>query len=160
RAKVRASVGVDFAVHDALKVPFPAGQPDLIYCRLLLAHIANPTAAIRSWAEQLTAGGVVIVDEIEWIATHHPLIRAHLSIVEALIAIAGGSLYTGPQLVGVADSPDLRCNLSQIAQVDVSTAVAATMFTMNLAAWGDRPVALGICSERDLAKLTTGITEL
>jgi trans-aconitate 2-methyltransferase len=160
RAKVRASVSVDFAVHDALKVPFPAGQADLIYCRLLLAHIANPTAAIHSWAGQLTAGGVVIVDEIEWIATHRPLLRAHLSIAEALIATRGGSLYAGPQLADLADSSDLRCNLSQIAQVNVSTAVAATMFAMNLAAWGRRPVALGICSERDLTKLTTGITEL
>lgn len=160
RARARASVSVDFAVHDALKMPFPAGQAGLIYCRLLLAHTANPAAAIRSWAGQLTAGGVVVVDEIEWIATHHPLLRAHLSIVEALIATAGGSLYAGRQLADLADSSDLRCNLSQISRVNVSTAVAATLFAMNLAAWERRPVTLGICSERDLAMLTAGITEL
>jgi len=160
KAKARATGGVEFAVHDALKTPFPAGRADLIYCRLLLAHIANPTAAIHAWSDQLTADGVVVVDEVEWIVTHHPLLRAHLNIVEALIATTGGDLYIGSQLAEFAQNSDLHCGLSQIAEVNVPTAIAAAMFSMNIASWRNRPVALGVCCNSDINDLALGLTEL
>ncbi len=64
RARAGASGPVSFAVHDCQELPFPAGSADLIYCRLLLAHLPDPVAAARSWATQLTPGGNLVIDEI------------------------------------------------------------------------------------------------
>src|SRR5271169_5735231 len=49
RAHASASGSVEFAVHDVLALPFPAGPADLIYCRMLLAHLRDPVSAVRSW---------------------------------------------------------------------------------------------------------------
>lgn len=95
RAQASATGPVEFAVHDVMAVPFPAGPADLIYCRMLLAHLPDPVSVVRSWASQLTENGVVLVDEIEWIRTSHPVLRAHLRLAEALVAIGGARMLAG-----------------------------------------------------------------
>lgn len=160
RARASASGPVGFAVHDVLALPFPAGPADLIYCRMLLAHLPDPVSAVRSWASQLTENGVVVVDEIEWIRTRHPVLRAHLQLAEALVAAGGGRMCAGPLLAGLSGEPGLRHSLTTIAEVPVPTALAATMFSMNIAAWGDRPAQLGVCDAAELRDLAAAMTAL
>lgn len=160
RARARAAGRVEFAVHDVLELPLPAGPADLIYCRLLLAHLNDPAACVRRWASQLTSDGLVVVDEIEWIATSHPLLRAHLLLAESLVATTGARMCAGPLLAGLASDRGLRRPLDRVAELPVPTALAATMFSMNIAAWGDRPVALGLSAAAALTDLAAGMTEL
>ena len=156
---------LEFAVHDVLAVPFPAGPAGLIYCRLLLAHLADPADVVRRWASQLTHNGLVVVDEIEWIETSHPLLRAHLRLADAMVAESGARMCAGSLLAALSDapgshSPGLRTRLTRITEVPVPTATAAQLFGMNLAVAGDRPVTLGLCSASDLASLRSGLAEL
>jgi trans-aconitate 2-methyltransferase len=151
---------LEFAAHDVLAIPFPAGPAGLIYCRLLLAHLAEPADVVRRWASQLADHGLVVVDEIEWIETSHPLLRAHLQLAELMVAASGARMCAGPLLAPLADDPDLRTLLSRITEVPVATATAAQLFGMNLAVAGDRPVTLGLCSASDLASLRSGLAEL
>ena len=160
RARAAATGPVEFAVHDVLSLPFPAGPAELIYCRLLLAHLPDPADAVRRWASQLTGDGVVVLDEIEWIRASHPLLRAHLRLVESMVATSGARMCAGPLLAGLADGQGLRARLLRIAEVPVPTAKAARMFGMNLAAFGDRPVELGLCDATELADITSGLAEL
>jgi trans-aconitate 2-methyltransferase len=151
---------LEFVTHDVLTVPFPAGPADLIYCRLLLAHLPDPAGAIRRWASQLTDNGQVVVDEIEWIETSHPLLRAHLRLAELMVAASGARMCAGPLLASAREGAGPRARLDRIAEVPVPTATAARLFGMNLAATGDRPVILGLCSASDLASLRSGLAEL
>jgi trans-aconitate 2-methyltransferase len=160
RAQASATHQVGFAVHDVMALPFPAGPAGLIYCRMLLAHLPDPVSVVRSWASQLTANGVVLVDEIEWIRTSHPVLRAHLQLAEALVASGGAQMLAGPLLAGLADAPGLRATYLRINEVPVPTAQAATLFGMNIAAWGDRPVQLGLCDASDLRDLALAMTML
>ena len=160
RAQASATGPVEFAVHDVMALPFPAGPADLIYCRMLLAHLPDPASVVSSWASQLSANGVVLVDEIEWIRTSHPVLRAHLRLAEALVASGGARMLAGPLLAGLADEPSLRATYLRIAQVPVPTALAATLFRMNIAAWGHRPVELGLCGATDLRDLASAMTVL
>ena len=156
---------LEFTVHDVLAVPFPAGPAALIYCRLLLAHLADPADVVRRWASQLTDDGVVVVDEIEWIETSHPLLRAHLRLAELMVAASGARMCAGPLLATLSDARGshnrgLRTRLTRISEVPVPTATAARLFGMNLAVADDRPVTLGLCSASDLASLRSGLAEL
>lgn len=159
RAKASAVDRVEFAVHDVTALPFPAGPADLIYCRMLLAHLPDPVGAVRSWASQLTNGGVVLVDEIEWIRTSHPVLQTHLRLAEALVAVSGARMRAGPLLAGLANAPGLQTTL-RIAQVPVPTALAATLFGMNIAVWGDRPADLGLCDATELRDLASAMAAL
>jgi trans-aconitate 2-methyltransferase len=160
RARASASGPVGFAVHDVLTLPFPAGPADLIYCRMLLAHLADPVSAVRSWASQLNENGVVVVDEIEWIRTSHPVLHAHLRLAEALVAAGGARMCAGPLLARLSGEPGLRRTLTAVTEVPVPTALAATMFSMNIAAWGDRPARLGVCDATELSDLAAAMAAL
>jgi len=150
----------EFTAHDVLALPFPAGPADLIYCRLLLAHLADPAGAVARWASQLTDAGMVVVDEIEWIETSHPLLRAHLRLAELMVAASGARMCAGPLLAPLSDVGGLRTRFTRITEVPVPTATAAQLFGMNLAATSDRAVMLGLCSASDLVRLRTGLAEL
>jgi trans-aconitate 2-methyltransferase len=160
RAQAAAVGPVEFAVHDVTVLPLPAGPADLIYCRMLLAHLPDPVSVVRSWASQLAENGVVLVDEIEWIRTSHPVLRTHLRLADALVAVSGARMRAGPLLAGLADAPGLRTSCLRIAQVPVPTALAATMFSMNIAVWGDRPAALGLCDATELRDLASAMSTL
>jgi trans-aconitate 2-methyltransferase len=156
---------LEFTAHDVLAIPFPAGPAALIYCRLLLAHLADPAGAVRRWASQLTSDGLVVVDEIEWIETSHPLLRAHLGLAELMVAASGARMCAGPLLASLSDPRDshsrgLQTRLTRISEVPVPTATAARLFGMNLAVAGDRPVTLGLCTASDLASLRSGLADL
>jgi SAM-dependent methyltransferase len=160
RVEARTGGHLEFTAHDVLVLPFPAGPASLIYCRLLLAHLADPADAVRRWASQLTDDGLVVVDEIDWIETSHPLLRAHLRLAELMVAATGARMCAGPLLPALSDDRSLRTRLTRITEVPVPTATAARMFLMNLAATGDRPLTLALCTASDLASLKSGLAEL
>ncbi len=160
RARTDAIGPVEFAVHDVTALPFPAGPADLIYCRMLLAHLPDPVSVVLGWASQLTGDGLVLVDEIEWIRTSHSVLRAHLRLAEELVAVSGARMRAGPLLAGLADAPGLRTRHLRIAEVPVPTALAATLFSMNIAVWGDRPAQLGLCTATELRDLGSALSAL
>jgi SAM-dependent methyltransferase len=160
RAQASAPAAVDFARHDVRQLPFPAGAADLVFCRLLLAHLADPVAIARSWASQLTERGLLVLDEIEWIEARHPVLQAHLRLAGALVATSGARMCAGPALAGLADQPGLRRVMTRVRELPVATSMAATMFAMNLAALGDRPVTAGVCDRAELSELAAGLAEL
>jgi SAM-dependent methyltransferase len=160
RARAGASGPVEFARWDVRELPFPAGPADLIYARLLLAHLPDPAGTAASWATQLTEGGLLVLDEIEWIEASDPVLRAHLRLADAMVATSGARMVAGPVLGGLAEAAGLRSRLARVTELPVPTARAATMFAMNQAAWGDTPVTLGLCEEAELAELRAGTARL
>ena len=69
-------------------------------------------------------------------------------------------MLAGPLLAGIVGAPNLRATYRRIAEVPVPTALAATLFSMNIAAWGDRPVQLGLCDATDLRDLASAMAVL
>jgi hypothetical protein len=87
------------------------------------------------------------------------VLRAHLRLAEAMVATGGARMNAGPLLGGLAAAAGLRRRLARVAELPVPTARAATMFSMNLTAWGDRPAELGLCDRAELAELKAGMAE-
>lgn len=116
--------GIEFLRHDVTDVPFPTGPADLIYGRLLLAHLPDAAGLVASWTTQLDAGGVLAIDEVEWIRTTNPVFRRYLVRVEQIIRSSGGELYAGPLVSGLGRT--------HVREHPVATADAAGMFRLNL----------------------------
>lgn len=154
-ARARAGVpkGVRFVAWDAAELPFPAGPADLVYARLLLAHLENPVGVALSWATQLHVGGRLVIDELEWIATDHPVLQAHLRLAGSLVATTGAEMCAGPLLAGLGDVPGLRQSIRRVVELPVPTADAAAMFELSLEAWGEGIISAGLCDRGELLEL-------
>jgi trans-aconitate 2-methyltransferase len=132
RAAREAPPGVAFAVHDVAGRPFPEGPPDLVYARLLVAHLVDPEAAIAAWATQLAPGGTLLVEDTDAIDTAHPVLAEYVARVADRLEARGHRLYPGPLLGALADS-------SRLATVSPAAGRAAAMFRLNLDSWCDDP---------------------
>jgi SAM-dependent methyltransferase len=138
-AAVDAPPGMSFARHDATALPLPGAPADLVYCRLLLAHLPDPAAVVRGWIGQLTPTGRLLVDEIEWMEIRHPVFAAYEEVVLDLVGSRGAPMYAGPIIDPLRTGPGWRQAASDVRVVPVTTADAARMFAMNAATWRDDP---------------------
>jgi len=137
-AGMAASVGHRVVVADAL-APLPARRVDMVYARLLLAHLPDPVGVVGRWAEALAPGGRVLVDDLESIDTDEPPFRSYLDDVAlAVIRQQGGALFVGPVLHAAADPPGLARVHDGVAGFTPPVADSAHVFAMNLAVLVDR----------------------
>jgi trans-aconitate 2-methyltransferase len=134
-ARPSATESISFIKHDVTTVPFPTGPADLIYCRFLLTHLANPGSQLAKWATQLRSGGLLLIDEVEKIHTKNPVFRAYLEIVAAMLDHQGNRLYVGPFLDAMHDVTGLRRRSSRVATLAPTARQASVMFLMNLRVW-------------------------
>jgi SAM-dependent methyltransferase len=145
RAAREAPPGVAFQVHDVAGRPFPEGPPDLVYARLLVAHLVDPEAAVAAWAAQLAPGGALLVEDTDVIETRQPVLVEYLARVEERLDARGHRLYPGALLAALADS-------SRLATVSPTAGLAAAMFRLNLDSW---------CHDPDVhSRLARGLEDL
>jgi trans-aconitate 2-methyltransferase len=159
-AAVDAPSGVEFALHDITELPLPATPVDLIYCRLLLAHLPDPGGAVAAWSSQLAPGGLVLVDEVEWIDTNQPVLARYEATVVGLVASRGAPMYAGPIVNGLTRGSGFRQQSSIVRAVRVSTSTAARMYEMNLATWRDDPYIREHHSPDEISRLATDLAAL
>lgn len=139
RARADAPKDVAFLHHDVMDLPFPTGRANLIYARFVLSHIPRPDRVVPAWMSQLELGGVLALDEVEWIRTDNPDLRRYLTMLAALLEARGSSLAAGP----IADKFDGgqggRKRTSVVRVHAVPLARAAELFALNLGMWRDEP---------------------
>ena len=151
---------VSFLLHDVTRVPLPVGPADLVFCRLLLTHLARPLNIVQEWATQLSSGGLLLIEEVEWIHTSSPLFGDYLEIVEAMLADQGNHLYVGPIIDRFEDSRRLRRRAGGVRMLRVSNRDAARMFLLNLRAWQHRSFIREKYSLRTIANIEAELSAL
>jgi trans-aconitate 2-methyltransferase len=134
-AQEGASDRVSFYMHDVTCVPFPVGPADLIYCRYLVTHLRDPQAAVETWATQLCTGGLLLIEENEWIRTGHEVFERYIGIVEAMLAGQSNDLYAGRELDRLKDTNSLKQRSSEVRRLRVPYQRAAAMFYLNIQTW-------------------------
>lgn len=140
-AREAAPEQMSFLEHDVTSVPLPVRGADLMYARFVLAHLNDPEQAVAGWASQLAPGGLLALDETEWIRTSDPVLCAYLEIVADLLASRGADLYVGPRLHVLTEGWGWQQRSSRLRVVDLPSPVAAELFAMNLAIWRSDPSA-------------------
>jgi trans-aconitate 2-methyltransferase len=134
-----ATATVDFRRHDVTVTPFPVPRADLIYCRFLLTHLAEPVATLTRWTTQLNRGGVLLVDEVERVETTHPVLRRYQAAVTALLSEEGQRLEIGAVLDAAGSPSPVRRVSSEVVVVTPSSVQVGKMFHANLRSWRSDP---------------------
>ncbi|MDP9331270.1 MAG: methyltransferase domain-containing protein [Actinomycetota bacterium] len=138
-AKRDAPPGADFIEHDARWTPFPVRLADVIFCRLLLAHLVDPADVVARWVTQLIPTGTLLLDELESIETREPAVRAYLDEVATHVVVAQGAvLLAGPLLHAMPDPPGAERVADGVVEFTPEAAASARIFAMNLDVLGER----------------------
>jgi trans-aconitate 2-methyltransferase len=138
-----------FVRHDVTEVPLPGGPADVIYARLVLAHLPDPPALLARWCEHLAAGGVILSEELEDIESPDGPLRDYDDLSSAMVRRGGGVMCAGPLLAPLGG----RC-----VRVEASAALAARIYSFNVRLWLER--AGGGPAKERLLRLQRGLAEL
>ncbi len=133
RARLSAPPGVEFQEHDALATPFPVGPANVVFCRLLLAHLPDRSDVVARWTTQLAPTGALLLDEIEDFQSDEPALNDYVLLASGVVERAGGRLVAGPELATMPDPPGTERVADDAVLMDVSPSDTATIFAMNLA---------------------------
>lgn len=132
RARRGAPHNVEFIEHDVFITPFPIGPADVVFARLLLAHLPDRAGVVARWTAQLAPGGVALLDEIEELRTDEPAFTEYLPIAMGVVERSGGRLIAGPELGAMAAPPGTRRVHDEVVTLDATAAQVAPIFGMNL----------------------------
>jgi trans-aconitate 2-methyltransferase len=152
---------LEFGVHDVTVTPFPVAGPNVVFARLVLAHLPDPARQARAWGRQLAPGGRLLLDELDSLDAPDPVLRHYEALVSAVVADRGGPMHAGRLLSDVADGPDLVARSSHASNLAVPVPVAARLYAMNLEVWRHGPFArahLATAELDDLARDLLGLT--
>jgi SAM-dependent methyltransferase len=128
-----ARSGVATVVADVAAPFLPIRHADLIYARLLLAHLTDPAAVVARWSTATRVGGRVLVDDLERIETDDAVFREYLDEVALEVVRAeGGALFVGPTLHGGPDPAASRRVHDAVAEFAPPQSATARVFSMNL----------------------------
>jgi trans-aconitate 2-methyltransferase len=152
--------GISFVEHDVTAVPFPTDTADLIYCRFLLTHLAHPQSHVEMWSTQLKPGGILLLDEVEWIRTTDPVFGTYLEIVATMLDRQGNNLYVGSLLEAMPDPAGLQRRSSRLTTLVPASHQAAKMFLMNLRVWRNEPFVREAYEEETLSNLESDLAAL
>lgn len=155
-ARSRAVRSVSFRVADVTAMSLPGGPPELMYARLLLAHLSDPIQRVTTWTDQLAPGGVLALEEVERIVTDSELFREYLQIAAAALRARGTELFIGPTL----GQMNVQCDVEKTSRVCIvrpSSRNAARMFALNLMTLRRDPLITATHSERQLDAIAVAL---
>ncbi len=136
-AQDRDGENVSFHLHDITQAPFPIEPANLLYCRFLITHLADPEETISVWTTQLQSSAYLLIEETEWINTSLSMFTDYLEMTESMLASQSNSLYPGGLLDNMVDTDYLKSRHSRVYRLSVTNADAATMFSLNLQSMKD-----------------------
>jgi trans-aconitate 2-methyltransferase len=138
-----------FAVHDVTVAPLPGGQADLVYARLLLAHLPDPPTIVGRWRHQLAPGGVLLLEELEAVDAPPGPLRDYDELSTDVVRRGGGVMCAGPLLADLG---------GDAVRITVPATDAATISLFNVRLWlADG--SSGVAAER-LLDLEDALTRL
>ena len=93
-----AAAGLEVRCHDILADPLEPGHYDLVHCRALLCHLADPRQAVRAMAAAVQPGGWLLIEDADYVSLvaadpAHPrpaIADPSFSFVDALSIAAWG----------------------------------------------------------------------
>jgi len=115
-----------FEEHDVTLIPLPGAPAEMIYARLLLAHLPDPPAIVEQWQQQLAPDGIALLEELEDIEAPAGPLRDYDELSADIVRHGGGVMYAGPLLADLGG----RC-----VRVTVSADAAATIYLFNVRLW-------------------------
>jgi SAM-dependent methyltransferase len=148
--------GVEAIEADVLNLPERINGAEVIFVRMLLTHLRDPLAAVALWRERLAPGGVLLLEEVDSIATEELALARYLELQEEMLHANDNTLKIGTELdAGLRDDPGLRS--SEVVEFSPPAATAARMFGMNFTTWRERPEVTDAHAPEELDTIAKGL---
>lgn len=148
--------GVEAIEADVLNLPERVNGAEVIFVRLLLTHLREPLAAVALWRERLAPNGVLLLEEVDSIATDERSLARYLDLQEEMLHANDNTLEIGAELdAALQGDPGLKS--SQVVEFSPPAAVAARMFGMNFSVWRERPEVTEAHSPEELDAIAKGL---
>lgn len=135
---------VSFAIADLLRPPFAVVPGDLLFCRHLVAHVAEPGAAFAAWTQLARPGARLIVQETETIGSDNPTLASYYECVVAMQASHGQQLQIGAHLEVALTATPWRIEHSAVRALTLDPRLMARIHVMNLRTWRHDPAAIAL----------------
>jgi SAM-dependent methyltransferase len=164
RERVGGLANVELVVADAHAPGLEAGAFDLVFCRVLLMHLARPDEALRAMVGLLKPGGRLVCEESDfgrWFA--EPPVAAVDRYRDLMIELAsrrGQDWCVGRRLPGMfiaAGIPEPKLSLFQPAYLSGD---AKRLPGINLRETGPALIAAGLTDEAEVADLLRDLDAL
>jgi trans-aconitate 2-methyltransferase len=134
-AQRTAPSGVSFVIADLLRPPFAVDPGDLLFCRHLVAHVAEPGGAFCAWTQLARPGARLIVQETETIGSDHPTLARYYECVAAMQARHGQRLRIGAHLEAALAATPWQIEHSAVRALTLEPRLMARIHVMNLRTW-------------------------
>jgi SAM-dependent methyltransferase len=136
--------GVRFETHDVTQLPLPGVPADVIYARLLLAHLPKPRAVAQRWRTQLAPGGRLLIEDLEEVLNPPGPLREYEDTSARIVRSGGGLMYAGTELSDLG---------GVITPVTVPAGLAARIYLFNVRFWLETPnLPITVAQLRDLER--------
>lgn len=125
--------GISYVQADVSRgLPDAVAGAELLYCRFLLTHLADPLAALRSWRPRAAAAGVLVVEELEWIRSEHPALGRYYGLVETVQEARGQAMYVGATVTDLVEAAGWQVLHSAAVRLEPAAPSMALLHSLNL----------------------------
>jgi SAM-dependent methyltransferase len=152
-AKANAPPGVSFVQHDVLEPPFPVEPAELIYCRHLLAHIAERRAAFSAWVELARPGARLLVQETETLESDDAALARYYECVVLLLSRRGRHMNVGGTLEAALAGTPWTIEHSSVNELEMDPRLMAKLHVMNLRTWRTDDIARELFDPAEIDEL-------
>jgi len=156
-ARRKRRPGLMYLRHDVTRAPFPAGSPDLLLCRFLLTHLAQPELVLATWAHVARPGACLLIHETETLESTHPALRRYYELVDAMQAHDGQALRIGATLQRLLGQTRWTILESRARPLRKPAAVMAALHAANLVTWRRDPSVRASVGRRELDRLAVAL---
>lgn len=152
-ATTNAPSGIRHMVHDVTRAPFPGGEPDFVYARFLLTHLAQPEVVLATWHKASAHSATLVLEETAELTSEHPALRRYYAMVEAMQEYYGQALRVGRALAELATGSGWRVIDHQVTPVPVSGRQMAKLHVENIRTWKNDSFAVSHLDPDDVASV-------
>jgi len=153
--------GVRFQQGDATTLPFDDRSFDVVFCRYLLIHMADPVRVIREMMRVIRPGGFAIAYEAEFVAEFSDPPCEALKMINKLWNGVFQSPKVGRQLVRhFREAGAAAIQAGALMQFEHDSAVAKRVYRLTAEAIGPKGVSMGLCNEAEVREMIAGLTRL
>jgi hypothetical protein len=152
-ARARHGAGLEFEVHDLVRVPFPVSAPDVLFCRFLLTHLRGLGKVLAAWAGVAAPGGWLAIHETESLEADHAALRRYYELLGQMQRHHGQALHVGAVLEASLAGSGWRVVESQCLRLEKAGGDMAELHLANLRTWRDDEYARRTFDSAEITEL-------
>ncbi len=131
----------DFVLAD-VREGLPLVTADAMFARYLLTHLPEPERVVHSWLENLSPGGVLLLEENVSFRSEVSALADYMGTITEVMAGQGQDLFLGGRMKSWQVPAGFRIVLLRETCVEEKASVVAEMFGMNFPSWREKAVGL------------------